>query len=80
MLLFSITVSSSFILITSSIILSSHKLSIISLHLLNVNYLFNSHEWQTEFLCTISIQYQPDFISDENKEEYQFGDNKLIQY
>ena len=35
---------------------------------------------KTEFLLTISIQYQPDFISDENKEEYQFGDNKLIQY
>ena len=24
-----------------------------------------------------SVQYQPDFTNDENKEEYQFGDNKL---
>ena len=55
MLLFSITVSSSFILITSSVILSTHKLSIISLHLLNVNYLFNSHEWPRQ---NFSLQYQ----------------------
>ena len=33
---------------------------------------------KTEFLLTISIQYQPDI--DENREKYQFGDNQLIQY
>ena len=31
---------------------------------------------KTEYLLTISIQYQP--VSVENKEKYQFGDKKLI--
>ena len=37
---------------------------------------------KTEILLTISIQYQYNIkqISDENKEKYQLGDYKLIQY
>ena len=40
---------------------------------------FNSHEWQRE---NFSLQYQCNInqMSDENKEKYQFGDNKLTQY
>ena len=39
----------------------------------------NSHEWPRQ---NFSLQYQHNInqISDENKEKYQFGDNKLIQY
>ena len=37
---------------------------------------------KTEILLTISIQYQYNIkqTSDENKEKYQLGDYKLIQY
>ena len=40
---------------------------------------FNSHEWPRQ---NFSLQYQYNFkqTSDENKEKYQLGDYKLIQY
>ena len=40
---------------------------------------FNSHEWPRQ---NFSLQYQYNIkqTSDENKEKYQLGDYKLIQY
>ena len=43
-----------------------------------VNKPFNSQEWPKENF-SLHYQYNINHISDENKEKYQFGDNKLIQ-
>ena len=44
-----------------------------------MGYPFNSHEWPRQ---NFSLQYQYNIkqTSDENKEKYQLGDFKLIQY
>ena len=45
-----------------------------------VSFLTLSLPWvtKTEFLHTVSLQYQP--TGNENKEKYQVGDNRLIQH
>ena len=50
---------------------------IVILPLLELN--LNFHKWLRQ---NFSLQYLYNInqISDENKEKYQFGDNKLIQY
>ena len=40
---------------------------------------FNSHEWPRQNF-SLQYQYNIDQTSDENKENYQLGDYKLIQY
>ena len=46
---------------------------------MNIVWLFSSHEWSKQNF-SLQFQYNIKQTSDENKEEYQLEDYKLIQY